>query len=71
MIENPGSRRSPRHTNLMRAAHGDVTALTVLYAVLFGAIVAGRFGWWGLALYALVVSPLLARYVYRRGITAP
>ncbi len=66
------TRRHASHTSDMRkAAHGDVTALTVFYALLFGAIVAGRFGWWGLTAYALVVVPLLTRWVYQRGLSAP
>ena len=65
-------RRFEGHTSRMeerRAAHGDITALTVVYAVLFAAIVAGRFGWWGLIVFCAVVVPLLSRWVYRRGLS--
>lgn len=62
-------RRRARHNSRMdqRAAHADITALTVVWAVLSATIVAGRFGWWGLIVFCAVVVPVLSRWVYRRG----
>lgn len=68
MSENLGSRRAGSDNSRMhrRTAHGDVTGVTVLYALLLALIVAGRFGWLGLAVYALVVGPLTGWWVARR-----
>ncbi len=63
---NATDRRSRRHTSSMRTAHGDITATTVLYAILLGLIVAGRWGWIAVALFAVVVGPLLGYWVARR-----
>lgn len=60
--------RSEPHTNGMnrRAAHADVTALTVAFALLAAAIVAGRWGWTGLLLYAAVGGPLVGWWLRGR-----
>lgn len=49
-----------------RTAHGDITATTVVYAVLAGLIIAGRWGWIGLTCYALVAGPAVGYWCARR-----
>jgi len=49
-----------------RTAHGDVTATTVVYAALMGLIIAGRWGWVGLAVYAVFAGPVVGWWVAGR-----
>lgn len=63
------SARDDRHTYGMQAkrtAHGDVTGLTLIYAFLLGALVAGRWGWGSVAVYTVVAVPLGVWWLDRR-----
>lgn len=61
------NRRVTRHTSPMRkTAHGDVTGLTVIYAFLVGAIIAGRWGWGAVAVFVAVAVPAGIWWLDRR-----